>query len=312
MIKPLMSTVLSAVVLSLALQGSTTPLSAHAVDKSSSVQSSSAVVKSSSNQQVYNRFEALLSKQEQLAKAFSYLNQNIHKVSRNQATQMTLHLENAQKKKLSKIQTQFDPTSVQEKLNKIYQEGDTITKLIAKTKDASLRKLLTATKNQGFKVETAEGMFFPVLDYSRYTKFRPYVTTDVQAYIDIMKKESDQVPLKDAGIVISHKELVTRSVAMERFTIKYPKSQRIKQVNQLFSQYTFLTFYGTSNTPLFGDNRKIDPDAKKAYLAVLKQNKSKDSQYLTKLNKFMELLSKNKDERTKAVDKFLNKEVPLD
>jgi len=68
--------------------------------------------------------------------------------------------------------------------------------------DEKVRELLSKTKNSGYRVETAEGMFFPVIDYEVYKKYSEYVTEDVKEYINIMAEESNNPPAKDAALVV--------------------------------------------------------------------------------------------------------------
>jgi hypothetical protein len=63
--------------------------------------------------------------------------------------------------------------------------------------DAELRDALLAVRDGGYRVDTAEGMYFPVIDYGRYRKYRGLVTDDLAAYIDLMAVESDLAPAKD-------------------------------------------------------------------------------------------------------------------
>ncbi|AWB43404.1 hypothetical protein DCC85_03650 [Paenibacillus sp. CAA11] len=274
---------------------------------------SATAVSTVSTSEVYRSFEALLKQPGKLAQAKTYLGQHISKATRREASLMTLHLENAQNKALETLENRLGAPSVQAELSKLYKQGDSLSTLIQRTQDASLKKLLTQAKQQGYRLETAEGMFFPMIDYAQYSPFSAYVTPDIKAYIGIMSVESTRVPLKDAAIVIGYQEIAARALSQESFIQKYPHSNRITQIKALFEQYRTLTFYGANNTPLFDyESGQITPNAKKGYLAFLQRNNPKGSPYLTQLASFMKLVADNQDQRTDAVNDYLKKNVPLD
>ncbi|WP_223068846.1 hypothetical protein [Paenibacillus caui] len=264
-----------------------------------------------SGSQTYNTFEALLKKSGQLPKAVVYLQQNISKAKAYEASLMTLHLENAQKKQLLSMQNRLGTPSVQSQIAKLYKRGDTFAALGARTRNSSLRQLLSEAEASGYKLETAEGFFFPILDYEKYASFRPYVTADIRSYIDIMAEESKQAPAKDGALVIGYQQIVTRALAQESFILKYPNSNRISQVKGLFKNYNLYTFYGLNNTPLFDYvTKQMQPNAKKGYMAVLSRSKVEASPYLTQLSAFMSVANDNDYKLTDEVEQYRDENIP--
>jgi hypothetical protein len=257
------------------------------------------------------RYEALL-KKGQLPEAIAYLSAHIGEVSSYPAMIMVLHLENTLKKALPSMDQRFAKTSVQESINKVYRFGDTFRDIISRTKDSSLKSLLKEADASGYKLETAEGYYFPIVNYAAFQQFRPYVTDDIQAYIDIMTVESDQASVKDAGLVIGYQQLVNRALAQERFVQQFPKSNRTAQVRNLFDNYKIYTFYGTNNTPLFDyESKKMQPSAIKGYTALLQYTKTGNSPYLNLLRKFMDLAADNDYKLTPEVENFRSTNVPV-
>ncbi|WP_232289049.1 hypothetical protein [Paenibacillus sp. Aloe-11] len=263
-----------------------------------------------SAQQISKTFEQLLSQPGKLPQAFTYMQKHIQSVPAAQATMMTLHLENAQNKQLDAYSRTLYPTSVQNKISSIYKPGDTFTNLISRTKDASLKKLLVQTRDAGFKLETAEGMFYPVINYEKYTVFSKYTTADIRSYIHIMAIESGQAAIKDGALRIGYQQLAGRVLAQEAFLNQYPHSNRTKAVKSLYEMYYFYTFYGTNNTPLFDyETKKIQPNAKKGYQLVIQRNPDSKSAYIQKLKAFVTLLDQNGDKQTTQVSAWLKKNV---
>lgn len=262
-------------------------------------------------QLISKTFEHLLRQPGKLPQAFTYLQKHIQSIPASQATIMVLHLENAQNQQLDSYAKTFYPASVQTKINQIYKPGDSFTNVISRSSDANLKKLLTQTRDAGYKLETAEGMYYPVINYEKYKVFGNHTTTDIRSYIDIMAMESGQAATKDAALRIGYQQLAGRVLAQEAFLNQYPHSNRTQAIKKLHDLYFFYTFYGTNNTPLFDyDTGKIHPNAKKGYQLVVQRNMDSKSTYIQKLKAFMTLLDQNGDQRTTQVSTWLKKNVP--
>ncbi|MBW4081937.1 hypothetical protein [Paenibacillus sp. S150] len=259
---------------------------------------------------VYKAALPLLSSSARLPEAIQYLNNNIYAVSPYQATVLTLKLENLHKAALNAWESKFKSSIVQRKLTSVYKAGTSMAKLAESTNDPSLRSLLKSAGDNGYKLETAEGSFFPVIDYAAYRKYKLYVTDDIRDYISIMAAEADLPSSKDNGLVISWGDVAARALAQEEFIQKYPKSNRTAAVKALYSIYMSNTFYGQNNTPLFHyDNLEMDLEAQKAYSSILSKNNG-SSLFLQKLDGFMKLLKENGYKLDDGVTEYLKTEVP--
>ncbi|MBW7456206.1 hypothetical protein ACFOLF_03345 [Paenibacillus sepulcri] len=254
---------------------------------------------------VFNTFQAMLKKSGQLPQAFTYLSEHIDEVSPYQASLMVLFLENGIKKELPVIEKKFYPESIQAAIGKVYKIGDSLTNVLNRTKDNKLKALLKEANASGYKLETAEGMFFPVVSYKALQPFTKGINADIRAYVDIMTVESEKAKLKDAALRIGYQELVNRALAAERFVKQYPNSNRTAQIKNLFAEYKTLTFFGSNNTPLFEyENKKMQANAKIGYTNVLKWNDPASSEYLTLLKKFMDVVADHDYKLTSEVEKF--------
>ncbi|ASA25602.1 hypothetical protein [Paenibacillus donghaensis] len=259
---------------------------------------------------VYAAALPLLSAPDKLPEAIQYLNRKIYAVTPYQGTLLALKLENLQKSALPQWEQTFSRSGEQRKLAGFYKAGLSMSELAARTEDHPLRTLLRSAGEHGYKLETAEGSFFPVIDYAAYRKYKTYVTHDISAYLTIMAAESDQPSSKDQGLVIAWTEVSSRALAQEQFIQKYPKSNRIAAVHNLYSMYLTNTFYGQTNTPLFHyDNLEMDLEAQKAYSSVLAKHDG-NTPYLQKLEAFMKLLKDNGYKLDEDIKQFLQAEVP--
>jgi hypothetical protein len=231
-----------------------------------------------------------------------FMDKNIAEVSRENASIIFEELEKVQKNNLSELEEKYYKESIQKTLSEIYMKGFDLDK-IYDTEDAELKSLLKETRDMGYKVETAEGMFYPVMNYAYLKKFSSYAEEDMKDYIDIMAVETDKTPAKDGALVIGWDEVVERALAQEGFIKKHGSSAKAEDIKALHKRYITFMLYGLNNTPLFSyDTKGMDPEAKEAYTKVLKDKV--DSELLQLLGKYMEILGKSDYKLSEEADKF--------
>ncbi|MFF2912017.1 hypothetical protein [Paenibacillus sp. NPDC057934] len=278
----------------------------------STSKTSTTAADNSHSEAIYKAAQPLLSSSSKLPQAIKYLNSNLYAVTSYRATMMTLQLENLHKAALGAWENKFSRSDVQRQLATVYKSQVSMVKLAESIKDPALRTLLETAGESGYKLETAEGTYFPVIDYGAYRKYKVYVTNDISDYLTMMAAESDLPSAKDNGLVIAWTEVAARALAAEQFTKSYPKSNRITAAKQLYAKYIASTFYGLNNTPLFHyDNLEMDLEAQKAYAGLLSAKNPDNSPFLQKLEGFMKLLKENGYLLDDKVEQYRSKEVPL-
>ncbi|WP_440109587.1 hypothetical protein [Paenibacillus sp. QZ-Y1] len=191
-----------------------------------------------------------------------------------------------------------------------YEQQLTYSSLLKEIKDPTVRKLLQEASDLGYKLETSEGIYYPIINYEVYKKFQPFVKPDIAAYIDIMATESNQMTTSDGGIIIPWDELIQRTLEKEAFLNNFPNSNRTTTVKRwLFVDYLF---YGSDNTPAYDwytdeEIRTIDPELKKAYeKALAKREPHTKSVLLDTMEKILTVLNQNNDELTPEVRKIID------
>ncbi|MBP3961217.1 hypothetical protein [Paenibacillus lignilyticus] len=147
-----------------------------------------------------------------------------------------------------------------------------------RTSDKDLKILLLASASRGFKLETEEGYYFPVVDYKFFKQYNLFVSPDLVDYISLKITESSAPAVKHDGFQISYTELINRVLRFERFLNQHPDSSQSDQVKDFIRIYKGLPFNGVSNTPLFDpETNRLVPNAKKAFEAALLSNKPTSS-----------------------------------
>lgn len=245
-----------------------------------------------------------------LIQARKYLLNHIDEVGPWQATLMTLQLENLQRIKLAdldqKMYTElFQSVLSQAHSNIGYEQQLTYSRLLKEIKHPTVLKLLQEASDMGFKLETSEGLYYPIINYEVYKKFQPYVNPDIVAYIDIMAAESNQATTSDAAFVITWDELIRRTLEKEAFLNNFPSSNRASAVKN--SLYVGYLFYGSDNSPAYDwyteeEIRTIDPVVKKAYQkAVASRELNTKSVLLDTVEKILHFLDDSNDELTPEI-----------
>lgn len=258
--------------------------------------------------QVISGFHQLLAKDQlTVAEVLRYLEEKLNFVSRENAARLVLGLEEVQQANLVKWEKRYADPSLQEKIFKIYQKTWTLENL-GDTSDQELKGLLLETTENGFKVETAEGFFFPVIDYTFYRQYYQKLPSDLVAYFELMATESERTPVKDAALMIEWDEILARAEKQEQFIKEYGSSTRVEPVRRLLKQYVTFALFGCNNTPLFHyDTKRMDPEARKVYTEYIRTRK--DGGFSVLLTEFLTVLEANDYCLTREVDDFRKKAV---
>ncbi|MFT9496730.1 hypothetical protein [Anaerosolibacter sp.] len=261
------------------------------------------VVQEDSQEKIMADFNDLLKSKPKADAMIQFIDKNIANLSKENASVMMMAFEEIQKSNLPALEEKyFNGETVQSRLAEIYMSGFDITKF-EDIQDEELKGLLMETKDTGYKVETAEGTFFPIINYEFYKKFSGYVSEDIKDYIDIMAVESNNVPAKDAALVIGWDEIIERALTQEKFIKKYESAEKTGEVEKLYEKYVVFMLYGANNTPLFSYETKVMvPDAKAAYENALKNEG--DSETMKMLGNYMDVLDKTDYKVSDEAEKF--------
>lgn len=248
---------------------------------------------------IMNDFYTLTQKDSSVEEVANFVNNNIFNVSKEDASKMVDQFEKIQKKNLPQFENMFNDDGIQNKINSEYKSITAQSDI----KDTELKELLAKTKNSGYKVETAEGFFFPIIDYGFYKNFSSCVTPDMKDYIDIMAEESNRVPAKDAALVIGWDEVLKRALNQETFIYTHKDSVKVNEVKQLYKKYFTFTLYGLNNTPLFSyDSKTMNPKAREVYLNAAAN--AGNSEFLKALGGFLDLVKNNNYKLTNEAEKY--------
>ncbi|NLZ44672.1 MAG: hypothetical protein GX894_07430 [Clostridia bacterium] len=283
-----------------------------------------------------------------VAEVMAYLDEHIDAVAKEKAATMILRLEEVQRANLTRWQQRYEDEELQESLRQIYGDrwspqeiiGRAQARVTGENSSELLPELLRETIANGYKVETAEGQYFPVIDYTFYRRYHAAVPREVTAYFELMAVESEEPPAKDAALIIGWDEILRRAANQERFLRTQDaqtrgreagdgqgngqgneegdgqgagqgdgqgdreyKSVIIQAARELFKRYLGFALYGCDNTPLFNHwTKEMDPEARQAYTEYLAQ--AEDGEFSAQIKAYFDVLAANDYRLTPAVDAY--------
>lgn len=251
---------------------------------------------------VMKEYENMLDDEINIKEFISFVDKNIGLLSPENATKLVVKLEELQKNYFAQLEDKYYTTKNQTILFEAFKPEFNLENLKSeKMENAEVKALLKETEELGYKVETAEGLFFPIIDYGFYEKYSANVTKDMKDYISIMAMESEKVPAKDAALVISWDELFERLLNQEKFLDEHKDSVRFEEIKELYKKYVTYAIYGLNNTPLFDyEDNKMDDEAKAAYEKAI----AKDSQFSQTMKEYYELIKNNGYKLTEEVKNY--------
>lgn len=274
-------------------------------------------------------YAALMAAEElSVAQVAAYLDEHINAVSKEKAATMVLGLEAVQQANLAWWQQRYEDEELQMNLMEIYggqwSPQGIIERAQARVGNGKLQELLQETIENGYKVETAEGQYFPVIDYTFYRRYHAAVPPEMAAYLELMAVESEQPPAKDAALVIGWDEILRRAANQERFLRTYGTPARggeagdgqgqgygyrtviAQAVRELFKRYLRFALYGCDNTPLFDYwTKEMNPKARRAYEEYLSQ--ADDGEFSAQIKGYLNVLAENDYRLTPAVEAYREK-----
>lgn len=257
----------------------------------------------------FSLFEQRVKKPSSLSLAQATLVNRISQMTPSEANLAVLHLENALKAYLPTATKRMSEPVIQLDIKNIYTPGMTMALARSKVKRPESRIVLQDLTAMNYKLERGGGGFVPVIQYKSFKAFKPYLSKDLQVYIDLMAAESEQPAVINRTLQVDWYEVVERAVQYEAFVQTYKNSNRNAAMQEAFEVSKRLVFNGSPNTPLFDKKTQVILlKAAIAYENTLSEagpEQIEASSLLTQLDDFLLLVEQNGDKKTQAVIDYL-------
>jgi len=249
-------------------------------------------------------FEKLKEADYSFADIFSFIDLNILISGQGFADEIVDFAIEYSENQLLEFTERFYKEDIQEKFWNFQEEAKNLAVLIA-SNDTAISGLARETLDRKYKLLGFEGFIEPLVDYMLYKKqYGPYLSDAMNAYIDIMAKESEKPSVADAGLTMSLKDYVERIIGLYEFEQNYPGFPRIYKIVNMISGSLWIYMGGIDNSPVFDFEGRILPER----LADFKANeeKYKGSRFGNKLNEYLNLLESENYLRTQKVSDYIN------
>ncbi len=257
------------------------------------------------SKEVQKQFSALDKSVESIANIFAFIDNNIKDASPELASEMVYTVMKLCEEYKFDFTDKFSDPAVQEAIISLLPSLEKIDlNTLAGSDNQKVKELAKEAIDKKYKLMAVEGFIMPLVDYSAYDSYRPYLTQEMNDYIDIKLDESERPSVMDAGIVIPVEDFVKRIIKSMDYVTKYPDSPRADEVRQFNNGRIYMYLSGIDNNPVFDLNNKILPDRLTEYQDILA--KYGDTEFGKILGDYLDLLSQENYTRTQKVDDFLN------
>ncbi len=191
---------------------------------------------------------------------------------------------------------------IQDKLCSVY-GGTTDLNVLAESADKRIAELAKDTINGKYKLISFEKIISPVVDYGAYRRYGAYLSDQMNAYLDIMAKESESPSLMDGKIIISLEEYVRRIMEMYVFEQKYPGFVRIYRIANMLNLSLGVYMGGVEGTPVFDSKGEVLPHR----LEDFKRNAElyQGTRFGEKLAEYIKLLESENYKKTCKVGQYI-------
>ncbi len=140
--------------------------------------------------------------------------------------------------------------------------------------DYSKYPITASIDSNGFRLAWGEGMFFPVVNWTRLREFfGPRVSAPMQKYIVQRTEEYNHPIYRDGAIVIPLEGVAEMAVWWENFNLRYPYFVRREETKESEAWLRLVLLNGTNNTPVFPtESEEVSQSFRSAWEYVLQRH----------------------------------------
>lgn len=250
-------------------------------------------------------FDQMEKSVENISRLFEFVDNHKADASPQLVTEMLAAVIDLCQQYLPEMATKFYEPQVQETIYELSPSLEDIDlEILAGSYLDSLSQAASEAMEKKYKLIAVEGSFEPIIDYQAYLTYSPFLTGEMNDYINLKAMESNSPALLDAGIAVDNAEYVQRILKSMEYLEKYSDSPRKEEVKQYAIARMSIYLRGIDNSPVFDFSRKIIPDKLQQFESDLQEYAGTDFAII--LADYLNLLQQEDYTRTQAVDDFVN------
>lgn len=230
-----------------------------------------------------------------------FIDENIQKVSKDNASGMIEKFEKNQEDYIDTYSDELFIDNRQVTINKIYEKGTLDVNKIDTLEDEYTKELLRKILEGKYKIVNKEEGFYPIIDYNKLKDYSKFLSEEMNGYIEIKSIESERPFLISTSLVITWDELSERLIGIEKYLRKYPESIKLEELLRLYGEYLLTYLEGAKDTPNYDVETKVFyDDVIESYRKLIANNKNSITKDI--LEKYLTILEENDNKMNKEVE----------
>ncbi len=147
--------------------------------------------------------------------------------------------------------------------------------------DPALKALMEKASPQGYIYSTAEGMVFPVTDYTEFAKYKSLYSHEFGALLNQLAYNNINILASDGGLVISYDHVAARIFEADKQLQSATESKYQKFLAMEYVSNLSVLLFGLDNTPAYDyETLKLKEDLALIYKQMAEQKDSKTATYI--------------------------------
>lgn len=178
-----------------------------------------------------------------------------------------------------------------------------------KIADPELKKIMADAAAQGYELISAEGMVFPVVDFTEFAKYKELYSPEFAAVLDQFSYSNVQILVSDGGLVASLDHMAARIFQAENELKNASDSKYQKYLAMIYADNFTLLLFGTNNSPAYDyETLKIREEMALLFKQMSTETDSKTATYIQMHMAVLEASEGKYDEATTAkINELINK-----
>lgn len=179
--------------------------------------------------------------------------------------------------------------------------------------EPSLKAMFDLAAEQGYLLVSAEGMIFPVVDFTEFAKYKALYSPEFGALIDQYAYSNAQILVSDGGLVTGLDEVAARVFEAERALMTAEDTKYQKYLVMVYIDHLRILLHGTDNSPAFDyETLKVRDEVSLLFKQLSAYENSKTATYIQMHMAALEASDGKYDEATYAKINALVEKIQAD
>lgn len=152
---------------------------------------------------------------------------------------------------------------------------------VSKLADSELKKMMEAATSQGYILSSAEGMVFPVVDFTEFAKYKVLYSPEFAAIMDQEAYDNAQILVSDGGLVAGLDHIAARIFEADQDLKNSADNKYQKYLVMNYTDRLAMLLYGTNNTPAYDyETLKLREEVALLYKKMVTYKDTKTATYI--------------------------------